>query len=380
MSSRYLRKKRHGLPTTIEIGHGVIQLRRELAQLKNQIRQNEQIWTGFRRIEIQSISAPSLPHLIGGLVTGIEREFPNVDCVTLACIDLEYEISRILGVDDDTGLLDNLLILLPREKLDRIFPDPTRPWLGPCTPEIQGLLFPGYNEPLKSVALAPLRLGEEFIGCLGQGSRNRNHFSSDTATELLEHLAAIVAMCLQNGVSSARLERDGLTDPLTGVANRRQLERRLVEEVERWIRYGHDLTCIMVDIDHFKNVNDQYGHSAGDRVLQGVAETLGQGLRSSDILSRYGGEEFVLVFPETPLREAASIAERLHQQLADQRFDIDQGTSIGITASIGVAGIDAEKQHSSKVLAASLLDKCDAALYQAKHGGRNRVVTTGLEH
>ncbi|MDH3689487.1 MAG: DUF484 family protein, partial [Gammaproteobacteria bacterium] len=335
------------------------------------------IWTGFRRIQVECVSAESLPNLITDLVGGGRREFPDVDCVSIASVDLEYEISRILAVDDEASSLDGKFLIVSKEKLEQLLPDTTKPWLGPCSADIQSTLFPGYDKPLGSVALAPLRLGDELIGCLNQGSRDRRHFSAGTATELLEHLASIVAMCIQNTVNKTRLERHGLTDPLTGVANRRQLERRLLEEIERWQRHGHDLTCVMIDIDHFKKVNDLYGHSMGDRVLQDVAKTLGHGLRSSDILSRYGGEEFLLVLPETALKKATTMARRLHRRLAQLKYTTDHTEPLGITVSIGVAAIEPGTSQSSELLAQSLIERCDAALYQAKRTGRNKVVVAG---
>jgi diguanylate cyclase (GGDEF)-like protein len=226
---------------------------------------------------------------------------------------------------------------------------------------------------LKSVALAPLNVAGACIGCLCQGSREDRHFSEDASTELLEHLASTLALCIQNSVNKARLQRHGLTDPLTGVANRRLLMRRLREEVDRCRRYEHPVSCIMVDLDHFKQINDRYGHTAGDRMLVQVAEALKRGLRSSDLLARYGGEEFVLLLPETTQELALEIAKRHHREITHLQLQYDRRENIEITASFGVAELTGAG-HGDSEGAEVLIKQADAAMYAAKRAGRNRIV------
>ncbi len=166
------------------------------------------------------------------------------------------------------------------------------------------------------------------------------------------------------------LELENVTDPLTGAFNRRYLDRRLCEEVTRARRYDVPLSIVFLDIDHFKRVNDQYGHLVGDQVLVVLGRILVEKLRTTDVLTRYGGEEFVIITPHTPLLGAAEIAGRLLKDIEAYRFTLpDQPVSFSVTCSAGVAslgeGIDGVER---------LLHVADQNLYCAKQEGRNRVI------
>ncbi len=350
---------------------------REVARLKRQLRDNERIWAGFRRLEIRLIGAQSLREFVTVLGADMPRTFASVDYVTLACFDPEYELTRLLeteGREDRDGKdeVGDAFINITPQSLQFLFSTPARPQLGPCTPELQSLLFPACPYALGSVALAPLVLRGQVIGTLNQGSIDAGHFTPDTATDLLEHLAAVTAMCLDNVVSHERLRWYGLTDPLTGIANRRFFERRLGEEVERWLRRREPLAYMLVDIDHFKRVNDSYGHQVGDQVLQQVAELLGRDLRGVDLLARFGGEEFMLLLPNTTRAQATAIAERLCRNVERHPFVASGVQNLTVTVSIGVACLENEPADLPAP-GARLFKQADAALYAAKQAGRNRV-------
>lgn len=357
----------------------------ELERLKRQIRENERIWAGFRNIELGMIGAGSLRELVSVAARDLPRTFPRVDAVTLACFDPEYELTRLLapGDPDGTGpgVADEVdpaaaFVNVTQDALRALFPVSLKPRLGPCDRELQALLFPACGRPLGSVALAPLVLRGQLIGCLNQGSFDRFHFTPGTATDLLEHLAAVSAMCLDNAVNRERLRLYGFMDPLTGVANRRFFERRLSEEIERWFRRQEPLVYMLVDIDHFKQVNDRHGHQVGDRVLQQVAELLGRDLRGADLLARYGGEEFMMLLPNTTAADGVRIAERLCRAVAGHRFDGGEAP-LAVTVSIGVACLDRSSEFAGQSPAAWLFERADAALYAAKQSGRNRVLSAG---
>jgi two-component system, cell cycle response regulator len=163
-----------------------------------------------------------------------------------------------------------------------------------------------------------------------------------------------------------RIVADSLTDTLTGVGNRRRLEQALAVEIARARRHGAPLSAIMADIDHFKRVNDEHGHAAGDKVLAHFGGLLRSQVRPADIAARFGGEEFVLLLPHTNLAHAASMAERIRGAFADEVID---PLAAPVTSSFGVAQLSAQDDGES------LLGRMDAALYRAKEGGRNRVVT-----
>ena len=157
------------------------------------------------------------------------------------------------------------------------------------------------------------------------------------------------------------------TDRLTHVANRPMLLATLYEEVERAARYGRPLTVAFIDLDHFKPINDTHGHEAGDIVLEQVASVLRQNLRRSDIIGRYGGEEFVIVFPETTVDEATAVAEKLRLLVSKQRVSVGQGEEVSVTVSIGLAG-----GHGQPLRVDDLLRDADAAMYAAKSLGRDQ--------
>jgi len=161
-------------------------------------------------------------------------------------------------------------------------------------------------------------------------------------------------------------------DPLTQVANRRAVEQRLLLEFQRERRYKHPLACIMIDIDHFKAVNDNYGHPVGDRVLIEVAAAIRESIRTTDLVARFGGEEFIVLAPETPLIAAQMVAERIRRAITQKTTaKMDQGLPV-VTASLGVSSTEMEVVTES-----DLVSKADAALYRAKHEGRNRVCVAG---
>lgn len=156
-----------------------------------------------------------------------------------------------------------------------------------------------------------------------------------------------------------------LRDPLTGVGNRRALEQALALETSRAERTGESLCALMADIDHFKRVNDTYGHEAGDKVLAAFGDLLRRQTRATDVVARFGGEEFVVLMPHTDIERATDTAERIREALASSRFEPLPGP---VTVSVGVAELAADESGES------LLRRADMALYEAKQSGRNRVV------
>lgn len=174
------------------------------------------------------------------------------------------------------------------------------------------------------------------------------------------------------------LEQESFTDSLTGVFNRRYMRQRLHEEVAKARRYGFDLGVLMLDLDHFKQVNAEAGHQAGDHVLITVGGIILRSLRDSDILTRYGGEEFLVIVPNTAAEDAKNLAERLRASIGATNFhpraDENTESAIRLTVSIGVANYGG-KINSEE----SLIREADKYLYEAREAGRNQVVAAAVD-
>ena len=172
----------------------------------------------------------------------------------------------------------------------------------------------------------------------------------------------------------AVLEEQSITDPLMGIYNRRHLERRLEEEVGKALRYGLPLTALLLDLDHFKAINDRHGHAGGDQALRALGDLLMDAVRKADIVTRYGGEEIVVLAPHTSLAEGRLLAERLRASVAAKPLvpagATEDGQALNATVSIGVSALGDGVRDGSALLRAA-----DDALYRAKREGRNRVVT-----
>ena len=216
----------------------------------------------------------------------------------------------------------------------------------------------------------PLTAGQETFGCLALLCEPGYRMGKDqveTFRSAVNHLGLALRNALTFKEVKLRADRDGLTR----IYNRHSFEERLVYEIKRRRRYNHDLSLLMFDLDHFKQVNDTYGHKAGDIVLRKVGEILTETFRNTDLPARYGGEEFVVLLPHTSERAAWKLAERVREAIESTRFHYD-GHDFTVTASIGVSSVEAGALTKDD----DLIVKADKALYEAKHNGRNMVVVS----
>ena len=202
-------------------------------------------------------------------------------------------------------------------------------------------------------------------------------FNRELASDFLAHLGVVAAICIENAVNRARLVRSGLTDFLTGFHNRRYLQSRLREELARAQRARQFLVCLMIDVDHFKRINDQYGHLAGDAVLREVARRIDNEMRTSDTGARFGGDEFAIVLSQGSFEDGERVANRVLRAVSSQPIKIGAHVTETVTLSIGVAAASPGPEvRDHKLLAERLIAEADAALYRAKSAGRNRVATS----
>lgn len=217
-----------------------------------------------------------------------------------------------------------------------------------------------------------IRNEEQTIGVIAAGS-NIDKLSQEDI-EYLVQLSAQASITTQRANSYAQVLRYATIDALTGLNNRRQFELRLKQEVANARRNRKPLCCIMLDIDYFKHVNDTWGHSAGDCVLKSVAKIVAKELREYDIASRYGGEEFCILLPDTKIKEAAFVSQRLRMAVEKAQISISEdellgGDLLNVTISVGVSEYNHNIEYPEK-----LYQNADIALYEAKKRGRNRVI------
>jgi diguanylate cyclase (GGDEF)-like protein len=229
---------------------------------------------------------------------------------------------------------------------------------------------------LASIKVIPLRAqplraeDAPVLGTLVLGSRRPDAFSADRVRQL-EVLALQAAETIQRARLFDATERMATTDGLTGLLNHRTFQGRLDEQLLAAQRYGRKLSVILCDIDHFKSVNDTYGHPVGDQVLRGVARALAREARTTDLVARYGGEEFAVVMPETDTAGALVIAERIRERIGQLVTETSLG-HLKVTMSLGIATFPDDGQKK-----AELVEKADGCLYHAKRHGRNRCVAAG---
>jgi len=246
---------------------------------------------------------------------------------------------------------------------------------------------------LRSVVCAPLISHGKILGAIYIENRTVSNIFDASDLELLEYFAAQAAVSIENAslnddlealveartaelaIANAKLQELAITDSLTGVFNRRHLFDLAKKEFARAKRSHNPISAIMLDLDHFKQINDQHGHLIGDRVLQVVAQCLRDNIREIDILGRYGGEEFTILLPDTDLSKAREIAERLHTLIGAQSVLVEN-ESIRVTASLGVANA----VDLNNISIEELLARADQALYIAKQAGRNQVEAWDESH
>ncbi len=332
-------------------------LRQQLDILLSQLRSNEATLRALQHLELEILGCTHLGELLRCLMMTTPRTL-GLHAASLLLIPPAVEVAALLDNGDcPKGVTIGLPDGLPSTVFDRIT-------LGDYQP-YHRVWFP-LSRPPQTVALMPLRRGRVQLGWYALGGDDQR-FTPDQSTDFLARMAVIMSTCLDNVINHVRLEQMALSDPLTGLDNRRAFDRRLAEKVAQAERYTRSFTGLLLDIDHFKPINDTYGHPFGDRALVAVAQALKRAMRTSDVVARIGGEEFALLLDETRHNAVANTANRLRQAIiaAGATLSVRELT---LTASLGVAY--RRPGETGDVLMA----RADAALYQAKQTGRNRIV------
>lgn len=354
------------------------QLRETLKNLLEQATHNHQVMRRHQAFDLQVVGASSFTELIGSIVQTLPL-IAELDVVTLTLLDHGGDIHRVmqnLGVD--FNCYPNLLFIENETELGSLPLASHQAAMGGFDAQLHRQMFPADLTTPASVAIVPLLRNKRLIGSLNLGSRDPDRFTANLGTDFIEHMASIIAISLENVISNELLKYISLTDPLTGVHNRRFFDRRLLEEIGRARRQGYALSCMYIDIDFFKQINDTVGHQGGDDVLRELATRIKAELRLSDALARFGGEEFVVLLIDANSTSACMVAERIRLGIANQPFKLRTGRYCDVTVSIGVATLSdlsgTERSKPIETIAQTFLEQADHALYEAKEYGRNRVV------
>lgn len=355
------------------------ELRGRIASLMDEAANNEKLLRRSQERELELLKAENMSQLFDAICKGLKTSYA-LESVTLLLLDPQHEIRHLL-IADNVKLEDFPQVLFT-DSLAGMAPQFNsfhRPWLGPYMGCDHQLLFPEASG-LKSTALIPLRRQDRLLGSLNFGSIDEKRFSRHLATDFLAHLGVIASFAIENTINRARLVRSGLTDFLTGWHNRRYLNARLKEELARAQRQGTSLTCLVIDLDRFKQINDQHGHLAGDMALREAAQRVDAHIRGSDAAARFGGDEFVVLAPAIAPKQAACLAERIRSSVCETPLTLPSGAQLNMTVSIGVAWITVSRDEADlKAAAERLLADADAALYRAKQAGRNRAALANGE-
>jgi diguanylate cyclase (GGDEF)-like protein len=358
------------------------ELRDKLDRLLRQARQNEPATSSFDDFAL-SVMAAQGPQELFSLLLDKQKKY-RIDEIRLFIMDRYHEIERLLTENYQNNYPGLSFIDIESCKL-LVKNLPDRPILGNHIPdEYEWLIDYKEGNQFKSAALLPLKRGKDLIGIQLLLSRNPNRYKTDDSTTFMRQHAAMTAISIENCINRQRILELGYQDGLTKAYNRRYFDERLKREIDRCIRHNTDLVFLFIDIDHFKKINDNYGHQAGDKVLVKLVKLMRDQVRSSDIVARYGGEEFAIILPDTGLHIANEVAERIRKKVENQKLVFDNKT-LKTTVSIGISSLSQLKYQTGtelknkrggtqKNLDQMLLKKADEALYQAKQTGRNRVV------
>lgn len=333
---------------------------------------NQQVLQRYQQFELQLLNSSGFTELLELLLVHAREHF-QLDYTELWLFDPQHTLRELVELDQ-WG--QHLQLMQQDTALTALYgASPTVRLLSTTAQNLP--VFHGL--PIRSAALLPLVRQHTLVGSLHFGARGHQRFGDDKSTDFIDHLAAIISVCFENSINHERLHRLSMYDVLTQVKNRRAFQQAIEQEVSRASRTGDPLSLLFVDLDHFKSVNDSYGHQAGDQLLKQVAQFMQSFLRKTDHVCRYGGEEFALVLPNCGQQRALEVAERMRQQIADTPLTTSDGEEIRVTLSIGAScwlpmDSDDTAEEDEGRIAEQLLQAADQGVYLAKSGGRNQTV------
>ncbi|MEA1969564.1 MAG: sensor domain-containing diguanylate cyclase [Thermodesulfobacteriota bacterium] len=326
----------------------------------SRLEKNEIAAQKFHEIEAGIISILNFQDFFETLLTMVSQTF-DVPHVWISIITESTMCHHLTNMKDSKALKSNTSFVSKKD-FNKITEKNSTTILANKEIERFKPLFPSDSQfNIGSIALTPIFLDGETIGSLNQGDINSQRYAPGIDTQLLERLALKISICLSNVTAHEQLEYLAYHDPLTGLLNRRVMEKILKREFQRSKRYSTDLSVIFLDLDDFKSINDSYGHDQGDAALIHVAGILFNVKRDMDITARFAGDEFVIILPSTDQNNAEQYIKRVIDYLAKTPVKTND-SQFNINLSYGIASALEKKIDS----AAGLLKKADKRLYQAK--------------
>jgi len=333
----------------------------DLNTIMDILRDNEEIARRFFEIEKRILRVLNFTDFFEVLLAEIRRHF-KVPYAWITLIE-HSEIEDFIQTLEISDQLRAQLNIATRATFENLVGTHMTPLLvNQDLKPYHHLLPQDCKNAVKSIAIAPISLDGKIIGSLNQADISHRRFQPGIDTSLLEQLAVKVSLCLSNVTAHEKLRFLAYHDPLTGLLNRRVMESVLMREFARYQRYPNILSLVFLDLDHFKHVNDVYGHDRGDDLLVYVAHGLLQMSRTTDVVSRYAGDEFVIILPQTTQDSAIKLMRRVCDVFSQNPLK-SRELSIPVSISFGIAsaGDDGVKDP------ASLLKKADESLYEAKN-------------
>lgn len=345
--------------------------------LKESFKEQERLYNEERRKVQQMVT---LQEAVSAIASALELEPLLERLAYQSAFLLEAELSALVMLHPETGKVQYFKANIPPEE----FPVKTMPegrgllgvvlkegamlHLDHATADSHYEGLPSGHPPLKALLGVPMLLKGKVIGGLFVANKQDGETFTQEDEDLLLMFALQTATAIDNAMLYAKTVELAERDGLTGLMNRRIFHEQMATELARSDRYGGTFSLFMIDIDHFKNINDTYGHQAGDSVLQSLGRLLKEKTRNVDIVARYGGEEFAVILPETHEPSAALVGEMIRTAIAQTPFSLPDGKDIALTISVGVATYPRCGSTMQDLI------KCaDQALYLAKQAGRNRV-------
>ncbi len=328
--------------------------------LIDRLKKNEEIANKFNEIEISILSILNFHDFFERLLCEVSEKF-SIPFIWISIIE-DSQLAQQLQSSQESERLNVSTAFVPRHTFLSIIQNRLTPLLANYNLDVYKALMPEIsNYDIGSIAVAPITLDGKIVGSINQADPDPHRFEPGIDTSLLEQLALKVSLCLSNVTAHEQLKFLAFHDPLTGLLNRRVMERILAREFQRAKRYKTDLSLLFLDLDEFKTINDTAGHDAGDKALCLAADTLTHLKRDSDIVARFAGDEFVVILPSTDKTQAENYIRRVKAHLDANPLAVKKN-KFTIRMSHGVANVKDPKVSDAH----SLIKVADQLLYKAK--------------